>query len=304
MRLYNITGFPNILQPNRQIKMCYSWNILEMFLFKERRPVHKLNQCAWSPAQFDGARKKENVTGISCLVIDVDEKHTMYEVGANLMIRDVKALMHTSVSHTPEKEKFRVILPMADDAPAEEWPYYYEALGLWWKELLGEDAIFDFSTKDASRLYFVGYHTEYWSCTSIDGKILNWHKRATAVRRQRQKEEKERRRLQQENTKKERARKNKLANMSNATHSEMRRNKYNLLRNCSNERAQFARFLGADISGDNQRAVGWACPRCNKKDATFFYIDPTRYPSAYCNHRKSCGFKESVGYLAEINGYF
>ena len=305
MRLYSITAFPNIRQPDRQIKLAYSWTNLCRFLGQNRQPVAKIKQGAWSPASFVGKRSNENVTKISCLVLDIDDSIDTYTAGANLMVRNVQSYIHTSVSHSMHNERFRIVLPLAHDVPAEKWVFYYRALRSWFKEVFGfvENAVFDESAKDPARAYYVGYHTQEWYENHTKGKILDWDGRAQDEEKkyrlemqQRKKEQEERLRRAEENRKK-------LG--KNISHSDKRRHMYTLLRNDAAARKTFALWLGATIKGGKagERAVLWSCPRCGKNDCTFFYIDPTRYPSAYCNHRKKCNWKESLGYLAEINGY-
>ena len=305
MRIYSITAFPNIRQPDRQIKLAYSWTNLCRFLGKHREPVAKIKQGAWSPASFQGKRSNENVTKLSCLVLDIDDSITVGQAGANLLVRNVKSYIHTSVSHSMHTDRFRIVLPLAHDIYANQYIFYYRALKTWFDEVFAkmDNARFDESAKDAARAYYVGYHTDMWWEVSNPGKILDWENRAKDEEakykiemQRRQKEQEERLRRAEENRKK-------LGN--NVSFSDKRRYMYDVLRNDSGARRDFALWLGATIKGgkSGERAVLWSCPRCAKNDCTFFYIDPTRYPSAYCNHRNNCNWKDSVGYLAEINGY-
>ena len=155
MRIYSITAFPNIRQPDRQIKLAYSWTNLCRFLGKQREPVAKIKQGAWSPASFQGKRANDNVTKLSCLVLDIDDSITIGQAGANLMVRGVKSYIHTSVSHTHENNRFRIVLPLANDIPAHEHTFYYRALRTWFAEVFGDNAVFDESAKDAARFYEV-----------------------------------------------------------------------------------------------------------------------------------------------------
>jgi hypothetical protein len=304
MRIYSITAFPNIRQPDRQIKLAYSWTNLCRFLGKEREPVSKIKQGAWSPASFNGKRLNVNVTKLSCLVLDIDSHVDMYEAGANLMVRDVKSYMHSSVSHvTGKNERFRIVLPLAHDAPLDQWPYYFRALRTWWTEVFGADRGFDESTKDPARAYYVGYHTKEWYENHTTGKVLDWEGRARDEAVKYEAELRQRKREQEERRKQAEANRKKVGRQ--ASYSDKRRYMYEMLRNDTGARRDFAVWLGATLKGgkNGMRAVLWSCPRCAKNDCTFFYLDPTRYPSAYCNHRNNCNWKESVGYLAEISGY-
>ena len=170
MRIYTITAFPNIRQPDRQIKLAYSWTNLCRFLGKSREPVAKIKQGAWSPASFQGKRANQNVTKLSCLVLDIDDSITIGQAGANLMVRGVRSYIHTSVSHTHENNRFRIVLPLGNDIPAHEHTFYYRALRTWFAEVFGDDAVFDESAKDAARAYYVGYHTREWWEVSNKGR--------------------------------------------------------------------------------------------------------------------------------------
>ena len=219
------------------------------------------------------------------------------------MVRGVKSYIHTSVSHTHDNHRFRIVLPLGNDIHVDQYTYYYRALRTWFAEVFGDEAVFDESAKDAARAYYVGYHTRDWWEVSNKGKILDWEGRAQDEE-VKYKIELERRRKEQEERLR-RAEENRKKLGKNVSHSDKRRYMYEMLRNDSTARRTFALWLGATIKGgkSGERAVLWSCPRCGKNDCTYFYIDPTRYPSAYCNHRESCNWKESVGYLAEINGY-
>ena len=308
-RLYNITAFPSILNPHNQIRRSYSWTNLCRFLGADRKPVEKIKQGCWSPAIFSGKRASENVERISCIVVDIDHVHTFYGVGAKMMISKTKAYMHASTNHNRSVEdRFRLVLPMAEDAPAEEWKYYHRALKKWWKmEFLDEN--FDKSAKDASRAYFVGYRTEHWEEDHFDGKILDWRNMALDAKKEyiaeRKKAEADREQRLEEIRKKDQQ----LG--KNRSYSDHRKMKYQQLSECPIERRKLAVFLGATMKhGDaGERAIGWNCPQCHRNDCTFFFIDPIRKDNnrdsslAYCMHRSSCGFRKSLGYLAEYNGY-
>ena len=59
-------------------------------------------------------------------------------------------------------------------------------------------------------------------------------------------------------------------------------------------RAELGHALGGVVSDDAVRLV--ECPRC-RRDAVWWWLDPTRQLNAYCNHRKSCGWKGPVAAL-------
>ena len=171
------------------------------------------------------------------------------------------------------------------------------------------DENFDKSAKDASRAYFVGYRTEHWEEDHFDGKILDWRNMALDAKKEyiaeRKKAEADREQRLEELRKKDQQ----LG--KNRSYSDNRKMKYQQLSECPIERRKLAVFLGSTMKhGDaGERAIGWNCPQCNRNDCTFFFINPIRKDNnqdsslAYCMHRSSCGFRKSLGYLAEYNGY-
>lgn len=304
MRTYSITAFKNVYNKDEQIRLRYSWTNLCRFLGHDREPVEKMKGGLWSPATFSGARCDENVTSISCMVLDIDEGLTFSSAIANLFMSSTQSYLHSSISHSQDGvNKYRVILPLAEDAPVSEWSHYHSALGTWWINLCRKENSFDPKTKDPSRMYFVGYRTEDWREHHVKGKIIDWKGRAQDAKRAHIAEMRRRREEQEQRLREAKQKQERLGKVQ--SYSDKRRYMYTMLRNDPTAREQFARYLGATITGDgsSRRATRWSCPGCTKDDCTFFYIDPTRYPSAYCNHRNNCGWKEGVGYLAEINGY-
>lgn len=95
-------------------------------LQKEIRKGVKRDIRLWSPALYkEGARRQqEDVTHISCLVMDHDDG-TPLEV-----VREVWAgwfhIVHTTWSHRPEHPRFRVILPLSAAIEADRWEAVYE----------------------------------------------------------------------------------------------------------------------------------------------------------------------------------
>ena len=259
-RLYNITAFPSILNPHKQIRRSYSWTNPCRFLGADRKPVEKLKQGCWSPAVFDGKRAAENVVSLSCIVIDIDHDVLFFSASVAMDLHKIQAYIHTSVSHNPwTEDRFRLVIPLAEDAPADEWRFYHMAIKKHW-DMIFRGPKFDESAKDASRAYFVGYRTQYYKETHIEGKILDWSGMAQDAKRD------------------------------------------YLIAGA----LQISTLKHGDAG---ERATGWMCPQCNRNDCTFFFIDPVRKDNnqssslAYCMHRSSCGFRKSLGYLAEINGY-
>jgi hypothetical protein len=75
----------------------------------------------WSPAVYRplSERGSENVTHLSCLVLDYDAGVGVQEASATWA--GLFHCIHSTWSYTPSRPKFRVILPLATLVPASEW---------------------------------------------------------------------------------------------------------------------------------------------------------------------------------------
>ncbi|MEQ9702549.1 MAG: hypothetical protein RLO54_32150, partial [Sandaracinaceae bacterium] len=76
----------------------------------------------WSPALYrPGADKRgsDNVTHVSCLVLDYDDGTPIAE--ASTTWSTFFHLVYTTWSHTAEHARFRVVMPLAFSVPAEDW---------------------------------------------------------------------------------------------------------------------------------------------------------------------------------------
>lgn len=88
----------------------------------------------WSPALYrPGADKRaaENVTHISCLVLDYDDGTPIPDASA--VWSRWFHLIHSTWSHDEAHPRFRVVLPLAHPVPSERWP----AVWGWAAELAG-----------------------------------------------------------------------------------------------------------------------------------------------------------------------
>lgn len=80
----------------------------------------------WSPAYYgeNAKRGSEHVIHLSCLVLDYDLGMPVGEaVGA---WQEYFHIVHSTWSHTPEKPKFRIILPLAEPVSTGDWHRVYE----------------------------------------------------------------------------------------------------------------------------------------------------------------------------------
>jgi hypothetical protein len=102
----------------------------------------------WSPTLYDhgATRAKASVRSVSMLVLDQDSGVGWQE--AVDPFHRVQYLVHSSYSHTQEKPKFRIIIPLAAPVAGEDWP-------LVWSHLTRDAIEPDPACKDASRVYFL-----------------------------------------------------------------------------------------------------------------------------------------------------
>ena len=115
---------------------------------KERLP-------GWVPAIMKGPdltmrRCSENVEALSCIVLDLDKGEPLdrcIDLAAGL-----QAIAHTSWSHRPDYPKARLVLPLAEPAPAAKWPTVWGAAARW---AASRSLTVDPQCKDPSRLYFL-----------------------------------------------------------------------------------------------------------------------------------------------------
>lgn len=257
-----------------------------------------------SPARYEGKRNDDNVKEITMLSFDIDTG-ALYKEPVNF---ESDWICYTTYSHTTEKPKWRLFIPLKRYIPASEWKYAWKAAcDLFYKLYPGEEYknCLDKTCKNASRMYYLpSVHPDTAAqrrlAVQLRGKLytLNYDYVIHAeMTRKREKEE-----LQKIREKKRRF---------NLKH----RNKHPILRELKQElfqeyatnenyRTALAQQLGLNITGG--RAEGFVCPTCGRNDATFFYINPDGGHMAYCRHMESCGSpgtmsRLSLLRLAEIN---
>lgn len=117
-------------------------------LEEDARRSAKRDLRLWSPALYrPGADKRgsENVTHVSCLVLDYDDGTPIAD--ASVTWSSWFHLVHTTWSHTPEHPKFRLVMPLAFPVPAEDWSKVWS-----WAEELARFEI-DPSMKSAAANY-------------------------------------------------------------------------------------------------------------------------------------------------------
>ena len=108
---------------------------------------------AWSPTIFNGSRLKENAREVCALVLDYDDGADPMEATRQLDESGVCYILYTTHNHTPDKPKFRIVIPLARSVRGEVWPDFYPRAA----RFFGQGKT-DEKCKDASRLYYLPAH--------------------------------------------------------------------------------------------------------------------------------------------------
>ena len=94
-----------------------------------------------------GKRRNSDVEAVSMLVTDSDNGVSFDDLEARFA--DLQAAIYTTHSHSPDKTKARVVVPLLRPVPVKDWRAFLEGA----TAHFGTD-IFDPATKDAARLYY------------------------------------------------------------------------------------------------------------------------------------------------------
>lgn len=118
----------------------------------------------WSPASYDlvAHRGDENVSSISCLVLDFDDGFDWSDFEDSW--QRWTYCVHTSFSHTKDHPKWRAVFPLAQPVQAEDWANVYASLSIGLSQ-----GLTDPSCKDRSRMYYLPSHPEG------EEQYFNWH---------------------------------------------------------------------------------------------------------------------------------
>ena len=101
---------------------------------------------AFAP-ELSGRRKAANFVAADLVAVDVDEGMSIEEALQHPLVRDHAALMHTTVSHTEEAPRFRIVFRLAETITE---PAYMRAIQRSLAQRLGGDA----AATDPTRLFF------------------------------------------------------------------------------------------------------------------------------------------------------
>jgi len=234
----------------------------------------------WAPVSFaNNRRRNENCREISCLVLDFDGGATPDQ--ALQVWSSWPLVWHTSWSHTEEKPKFRIILPLAHPQSPEKWDRIWE-----WAQAKTRNTI-DSQCSDPCRLYFVPAirpgGVRHAEVIDPGGEMLNLDPNTLPLSRDEQEIAYRRRLVEQ------RKRRPPEYWGDEAGRRHLRR--LELIRN-PDARFDLARRIGASISGN--RAYHATCPGCGAPEVWFKFSGGW----ANCNHRNSCGW---TGELIELD---
>lgn len=287
--MYRITAIKKAYKPQANIRLELSWDTFVRFVTMPREINEKKELPLWSPARFISRTELTNqkVETVALAVFDIDEG-LWFE--AHDSFSDYQYIAHTSFSHTPSKPKWRLIIPFEVPIPRHLWGFVWGKLHKFFEEIT--NVSMDAACKDARRFYYLpaaGEHYKYH--INEKGRTLGYDLETLEIeyryQREREAELKEERRREKE----------RLADMPDYTR-DFRKEFINDLKFERSWRESLGHRIGAKITTD--RAVHFTCPRCQRNDATFFYLDPVilwdsngeAYSvnhKAYCFHKESCG---------------
>ena len=213
-------------------------------------------------------------------------------------------LSYTTFSNSERDPKWRLILPLAQPIPGEDWGFAYQAMEQLWNDLYPDyqDAM-DGQCKDSSRMYYLPScppereHLKRLDCNLNLPRISLDYGEIKAAHLERVKKKREQHELfkkkRQWSKRKFRGRADRISDL-----------KYSYS-NDENWRRHLAGQIGASLTsqGFGQRAINWICPKCGQSDATYYYLDPFSHSNqAYCGHLNHCGMRMPLYDLAQHFG--
>jgi KaiC/GvpD/RAD55 family RecA-like ATPase len=141
------TRWPRLLETHGERLGPMAWAELFSALSAPTRPFAGQDHPGWAPVTFrDEKRCRPAVEDVHGLALDIDGTVTLE--WAEETLGCWAGLIHTSKSHTADKHRFRVILPMRRSVTAEEHGGIWRRLDALWP------GVFDPAAKDASRFWY------------------------------------------------------------------------------------------------------------------------------------------------------
>ncbi len=143
---YLISEFRNCKDTIPQLK-SHTWSSF-CDEYSEHKISDKKDGPAWSPVNYlEGTtRHNKNVSHISMAVMDIDDGTPLDEIITKLS--GFTCLIHSSYSHSEEKAKYRVVMPLSEPISSQAWPAAWAQIN---QLIAGHN---DPATKDAARLYY------------------------------------------------------------------------------------------------------------------------------------------------------
>tara|TARA_R100000406_G_C3111622_1_gene124538 strand:- start:167 stop:1177 length:1011 start_codon:yes stop_codon:yes gene_type:complete len=258
------------------------------------RDWEKASQKCFAPAIFkENRRLKEKVEYITMMVWDVDDNKVTYDRVKDFCEKsDLLYIMHTSYSHVAgDKEKFRVIFPMAKPIPVA----YFEAFA----DISQSTFMRTFcDTPDTQALfnkastYNCCYKTPHMRCDWRQG--ANWLDPFDKVQERFSE-------IQYDKSVKflDDQFKSTHKRSAHPMHTDDRTRRIASLNACAGARQKFAEFMGARLVRGTFWQK-WKCPSCGRSDATSFH---KKHGRAFCNHQKSCGKSWLLPELASLKNW-
>lgn len=259
--------------------------------FMKPRPYPKKEDVKlWIPARFNfPQRLGKHVDYVSMLVYDVDDGLEVPQ--HDEILWDYEYFIFHSFSSTPEKPKWRLIIPLANPIKGEHYSLIYDQIKQVFNHKIhgvppdGYEHKYDFSQhldkscKDPNRAFYLpSYHYK----TKPQKPIIHLGERFDFKYR-----------VPPPPPPKPRT----YPKIKHWSHHDSNGELRYGLRTNPEWRMIQGHQLGAKINGD--RMVGFECPDCKRSDATYFYINGT---GAYCGHQKSCNWADSLYELAKYWG--
>ena len=258
---YPLSVFRNAYS-TEPIHRAPEWDRLVETLTRHRltREQDKRRLMAWSPATFKGTRKAENARERACLVRDYDDGTTIDD--ALEVWRSWRGVAYTSISHSEDAHRFRVVLPLAELIAADKWRELWR-----WAKKRSDNRI-DAKCCNADRIYFLPYKREgcpawagHWA-----GPVLN---------------------LAEEYSADPPAQPRPRPKVPRRYWGGVEQRARQRLRSDPQAREILSSHLEARIVGGMVRRI--PCPGCGRR-AVWYVVDPERKSGAECNHRNSCGW--------------
>lgn len=225
----------------------------------------KSSLAAWSPAIFNGTRRKRNVSLVTCYVLDVEDGSSLSTAWGAMP--EFACALHTSWNHTEESPRYRLVFPLAEPVPAVHWKKCWVHM---YRQMVERGLEPDPKCVNPDRLYFLPAVQHQWSpraSVSRSGDLLrlDWGK---------------------------------IPDLETGRNKVVIRSSRPGVKDYRDPavRLELAHALGADIDGE--RAFHIMCPRCGRRDV-YYFLEPERRLRARCNHERNCGWE---GHLSELEG--